>query len=269
MNYKKIYECLIESRRNLGRFKGDDNYYEKHHILPKCFGGTNESENLVLLTAREHFVAHLLLVEMYEGRNKSKMCCALWKMSTGNKYQKRKLTSKQYALVKRLLSDSMKGKNSPMHSPGAREKRSKAQKGVKHSEERKRISKKKREITVAANGGNSYKWSEERKKEFSKKVTGKPKSESHRKSISKVVIEIHSKRTDEEYRKIFEKGFATRLKSGKVYKTVSQFDLNGSFIKDWPSAKSAKEEYGSQIGHCLIGNAKTAYGFKWSYNKMN
>mgnify|MGYP000733483175 CR=1 FL=1 len=36
-----------------------------HHILPKCLGGTDDLENLVELTAEEHFVAHQLLVKIY------------------------------------------------------------------------------------------------------------------------------------------------------------------------------------------------------------
>lgn len=36
MNYKNIYEKLIESRKKLIRVKGNGEYYENHHILPKC-----------------------------------------------------------------------------------------------------------------------------------------------------------------------------------------------------------------------------------------
>jgi ssDNA-binding Zn-finger/Zn-ribbon topoisomerase 1 len=38
---------------------------EVHHILPRCLGGTDESENLIPLTLREHYVAHLMLVKAY------------------------------------------------------------------------------------------------------------------------------------------------------------------------------------------------------------
>jgi hypothetical protein len=47
--------------KTLNRFKGDGNYYEEHHIIPKSLGGSNDKDNLVLLTAREHFLAHYLL----------------------------------------------------------------------------------------------------------------------------------------------------------------------------------------------------------------
>lgn len=54
-----------------------DIYIEKHHILPRSLGGTNIDNNLVKLTAREHFICHLLLTKMTTGQNKHKMSKAL------------------------------------------------------------------------------------------------------------------------------------------------------------------------------------------------
>jgi len=42
-------------------------YVERHHILPRALGGTDDSSNLVALTAREHFVAHVLIAKIYGG----------------------------------------------------------------------------------------------------------------------------------------------------------------------------------------------------------
>lgn len=61
MNYIKTYNNLIETRRNTKRTKGIGEIYESHHIIPKCLGGSDEPDNLVLLTPREHFIAHMLL----------------------------------------------------------------------------------------------------------------------------------------------------------------------------------------------------------------
>ena len=66
MNYKKIYENIIEKAKNENRQKNNGTYYEEHHIVPKCLGGTNEEDNLILLSAREHFLCHWLLVKMYD-----------------------------------------------------------------------------------------------------------------------------------------------------------------------------------------------------------
>lgn len=45
-------------------------YSERHHIIPKCLGGTNDKDNLVRLTAEEHFVAHKLLIMIYPKNQK-------------------------------------------------------------------------------------------------------------------------------------------------------------------------------------------------------
>ena len=65
MNYKNIYQQLIDRSRKENRQKYQGIYYEEHHIIPKCIGGTNDPENLVLFTAREHFIAHWLLTKIY------------------------------------------------------------------------------------------------------------------------------------------------------------------------------------------------------------
>ncbi len=61
MNYKKHYDALTE--RALNRTIGD--YVEKHHIIPRCMGGSDDIFNLVKLTPEEHYVAHQLLVKIY------------------------------------------------------------------------------------------------------------------------------------------------------------------------------------------------------------
>jgi hypothetical protein len=66
MNYQKHYDLLIERARN----RVVDGYVERHHIIPRCMGGSNEPHNLVVLTAEEHFVAHQLLVKMYPNDGK-------------------------------------------------------------------------------------------------------------------------------------------------------------------------------------------------------
>ena len=48
-------------------------YIEKHHIIPKSCGGSNKKENLVALTAKEHFICHLLLTKMTENNYRIKM----------------------------------------------------------------------------------------------------------------------------------------------------------------------------------------------------
>lgn len=62
MNYKKIYNNIIENRLQ-NKFDG---YTERHHIIPKSLGGLDNKENLVELSAREHFICHYLLIKIYK-----------------------------------------------------------------------------------------------------------------------------------------------------------------------------------------------------------
>lgn len=89
MDYNKIYNSIIEKAKNEKRKKGCDVYYENHHIIPKCLGGTNKSSNMVLLTGREHFICHWILHILFPNNNKiffafDLMCVA--KSSKRNKF---------------------------------------------------------------------------------------------------------------------------------------------------------------------------------------
>ena len=58
MNYTKLYEKLIHNAKERDMVDG---YTEIHHIIPKSEGGSNDKDNLVVLTGREHFIAHKIL----------------------------------------------------------------------------------------------------------------------------------------------------------------------------------------------------------------
>jgi hypothetical protein len=95
MNYQKIYNILCS--RSFERSTDTNEIYEKHHIIPKCIGGSDNQENIAILTAREHFIAHKLLCEIYP-ENK-KLHYALWAMmNLNNNYQNRKyiISSREY-----------------------------------------------------------------------------------------------------------------------------------------------------------------------------
>lgn len=103
MNYSKIYYKIIENRKN----NPYDGYTESHHIVPKSLGGTDDKNNLVNLTAREHFVCHLLLTKMYyqDTPNYYKMVKAFMMMLVcKSENQERFLTSKKYEFLKTKFS---------------------------------------------------------------------------------------------------------------------------------------------------------------------
>lgn len=59
MDYIRHYNLLVEKARN--RVVGKNIYTEKHHIIPRSEGGTDDERNIVELYPREHFIAHWLL----------------------------------------------------------------------------------------------------------------------------------------------------------------------------------------------------------------
>lgn len=86
-----------KSERILLKKRG--NYFEGHHIIPKSKGGTGNSnrpknnQNIVLLTAREHFLAHWILWRIYQDRSTS---LAFHKMLSTNNHQNRIISSRGY-----------------------------------------------------------------------------------------------------------------------------------------------------------------------------
>lgn len=116
--YKKWYFNIIENTRQHVRIKSKEIYYEKHHIIPKSLGGTNEKDNLVLLTAKEHLLVHWLLCKMFgDVKAKIKMEHAFCKMVFCKTiFQHRKTPSlNQIAECKRMLSINMQGVNNPQY----------------------------------------------------------------------------------------------------------------------------------------------------------
>jgi hypothetical protein len=89
-----------------------DGFYEKHHIIPKCLGGTNEKSNIVLLPARVHFIAHAFLYKAFP--KEPKLAQAFGMMLAANRFHKeRKYNSKLYEMAKYARSNSMKGISRP------------------------------------------------------------------------------------------------------------------------------------------------------------
>lgn len=61
MNYTNLYSRLITHARQ----SPPQGYFESHHVIPRCMGGNDSEDNLVDLTARQHFIAHWLLTKMH------------------------------------------------------------------------------------------------------------------------------------------------------------------------------------------------------------
>lgn len=103
MDYKRIYNSIIQNRLSCKY----DGYTEKHHIIPKSLGGTDDPNNLVELSAREHFICHLLLTKIYENDTFAyhKMIKAFMMMLyCKSNNQQRQINSKTYSHLKQKFS---------------------------------------------------------------------------------------------------------------------------------------------------------------------
>jgi hypothetical protein len=79
VDYLKHYSKLVTRAKTRNLEEGI--YCEKHHIVPKSEGGLDTEENIVKLTAREHFLAHWLLYRI-DPENSSR-AYSFWRMCRG------------------------------------------------------------------------------------------------------------------------------------------------------------------------------------------
>jgi hypothetical protein len=180
MNYKKHYDKLIENAKLRSIIPTE--YKEKHHIIPKCMGGSNEKENLVDLLPEEHLLSHLLLVKLYPDHHG--LIYSAIRMSNY-----KKLTCKEYAWVKIRYSNSLKLNNKM--SDVNREKLSKRQTEnniATRTDVRAKISQAKKEYYKNNPGpNNGLKASEETKKKQSIAATGRTGKNACRRKIFNLI----------------------------------------------------------------------------------
>lgn len=188
MNYLKAYCNLIRKAENRTPPEG---YIEKHHTFPKSIFGKNT--RTVVLTAREHSVAHALLEKVYlkrygiENWKTQKMIFAYCNMNASNKYHKnRYINSRLYESSKIRRSKIMSGKNNPFY-------------GKTHSKE---VIAKIKE----ANIGRTMIITEEHAKKISESKKGKPLSKNCRERCKEVntgnTYRLGTKHTDEAKQKM-------------------------------------------------------------------
>jgi hypothetical protein len=119
--YTRIYYRIISNAQS--RTLPDGIYVEKHHIIPKSLNGTNLKNNLVKLTAREHFICHRLLTKMLAGPDLFRMQRAVSYMSTLNIVHSRyNISSRLFEQLRiaasnahsQLMRGKLAGPNNPM-----------------------------------------------------------------------------------------------------------------------------------------------------------
>lgn len=122
--YTVVYFKIIDRARSEERVKGKGVYYERHHILPRSAGGSDTKANLVLLTAKEHFICHLLLTKMFEGTYlQSKMKHAFSCMANLCNRDQKRTVSRCYRFevapfsekTRKTISEGKMGSKNPMY----------------------------------------------------------------------------------------------------------------------------------------------------------
>jgi len=113
--YFKCYYSIIN--RAQSRINDKNEYTEKHHIIPKSLGGDNSKINLVRLTAKEHFICHLLLPKMTDGTNRKKMVYAAWRMTVQAKpdQSRYKVSAATYQIIKKQRCEYLKTLVGPLN----------------------------------------------------------------------------------------------------------------------------------------------------------
>jgi hypothetical protein len=103
--YTRKYFQIIDNAKL--RVLSKDLYTEKHHIIPKSLNGSNDKDNLIILTAKEHFICHLLLTKMVEGNYKRSMSYALWGMVNQKNNNQERVTGRSYEYAKKLMQEGL------------------------------------------------------------------------------------------------------------------------------------------------------------------
>lgn len=159
--HKKVYDQIIErgKERGLDKKKLTNDYYEKHHILPRCLGGTDSEDNLVLLTYREHIICHKLLTKIYPNESSlaysvSLMLSLTVKEENGRKVRVKTFSNSKEAHVYKVLAKELDRKSG-------------------------RLEKLAKELSERYKGKQFAVLSDESKDKLSKSLTGKKKSKEH------------------------------------------------------------------------------------------
>lgn len=261
MHYLKHYNELMLSRQRLNRSKRKGDGLERHHIVPKSIGGSNEPTNLVYLTYKEHFIAHLLLTKMFDGKNRAKMIYAFAKMClcSPNQLRDRKVSSRYFEKVKLLQSQYCRGAN---HSSTGRK---------VHTEE----TKQKLKIRMTGPGNPSFgkpawnkglsptrgdykrTYTEKHRQSQRERMTGRLVSTATRQKVSAAQKGIP--KSDEHKRKISESMTGRSLGTYAYESVLSRAD----------KLRGTKQEIVT-CPHCEIKGGKTAM-YRWHMNncKLN
>jgi len=109
-------------------------YVENHHIIPRSFDSSlvRDKNNIVSLTAREHYVCHLVLTKAVKDQYKDKMLIAIHRIANGNPHTYVK-SSHLYEKLKIQISNACSVRNKKYWNSLTSEERSFIRSGEKNS----------------------------------------------------------------------------------------------------------------------------------------
>ncbi|HPR91746.1 MAG TPA: NUMOD3 domain-containing DNA-binding protein [Candidatus Dojkabacteria bacterium] len=246
--------------------------YELHHIIPKSLGGEDTDNNIIKLTYREHYIAHLILWKC----GYQKMAYAFWRMNNNNKNYGARLSSRQYEQLRedrsRTLSEGQKGELNHQY-------------GKHHSEEWKRkVSEK---LKGRLHSPESYKRAGEKQRGEKNHMYGKKPS---KETIDKITSKTRGQKRTEEQRQHLREGAAKadrsyleteswktkQSKAHKDYLATHDNPFLGKKHSEESKKKMSESQYKRQV-YCLetqksykslVEAAKEVYGDRKYFNKV-
>ena len=199
-------------------------YKERHHIIPRCVGGTDEHTNLTYLTAREHYFAHLLLAKHYGGSH--------WRAVKFMGELKGRKTSKMYESARLIWIRSISGENNHNYGKGY------LQAGELNHMYGKTTSDLQKESTRMLMTGRTV--SEETRKKMSASQTGKKATEETRRKMSeqrkgRILSEEHKAKVGRKGRVISEET------KKKMSISMSAEARRAASLKSWETRRKNRE----------------------------
>lgn len=276
--YKEFIENILNTR---GRFACGDEYHERHHILPKCCGGTNDEENLIDLFAKEHFEAHRLLAEENPGNNKLVYAWSCMAFPNNGAQKRYELTPEEYEEARKMLSRALTGRKL---SEETKQKLRQAKLGTTHSEESRQ------KMSESHSGEKAYWYGKHLTEDAKQKLSNAQKVRfAHPEdnpmygrpwwddNTSQEKIDAWKQNKSDavsgDKNPNFGKHWTQEMKdkirdSESTTKVVIQFDINRNIIQEHPSIRQASQDTGCNrlgISRCCNYQYISCGGFFWMF----
>ena len=214
--YTTWYNNIINSAKVR---KVPNGYVEYHHIIPRSIGGLDNPDNLVALTAREHFICHCLLVRMVSDvEYRRKMIYAAWQLSRSPSKKGLVITGRVYEQLKQQLSILYTGrKRKPFSEETKANMRASAKTRKKVEMTDKRLS----NIREAAARRRGIPLSDSHKQKISESIRGREFTDSHKQNIRDSKTGVKRAEFSESWRRNLSESAKGRIVSDATSKKLS------------------------------------------------